>query len=63
MEITRLSPQEACRLLGCGYDWLMAMTRKGEIPFFSIGRRKFFTRQALTKWIQDQEKRSTQSGV
>lgn len=57
---TRMLPEEAARHLGCGYDKLMQMVRKKELPHYRIGRRVFFTRETLDLWIENQEKQSTQ---
>lgn len=57
---TRLNPIEATDFLGCGYDKLMQMARKGEIPCYRIGRRVFFTKEALAQWIESQERESVQ---
>jgi excisionase family DNA binding protein len=57
---TRMLPNEASKFLGCGYDKLMQMVRKKEIPHFRIGRRVFFTKEALNLWIENQEQQSIQ---
>ncbi|KUO72595.1 MAG: hypothetical protein APF81_13390 [Desulfosporosinus sp. BRH_c37] len=54
-------PEEAAQHLGCGYDKLLQMVRKKELPHYRIGRRVFFTRETLDLWIENQEKRSIQS--
>lgn len=55
---TRLLPQEAAKFLGCGYDKLMQMVRAKKIPHYRIGRRVFFTREALVEWIEEMERQS-----
>ena len=60
---SRLLPQEAAAYLGCGYDKLMQMTRRKEIPFYSIGKRKFFRKKTLDLWIENQERQSIQMEV
>lgn len=57
---TRLLPEEAAAFIGCGYDKLMKMVRKHEIPHFRIGRRVFFTRETLALWIENLERQSVQ---
>jgi excisionase family DNA binding protein len=57
---TRLLPREAAAFLGCSYDWLMKEVRRKQIPHYRIGRRVFFTREALTLWIENQERLSVQ---
>jgi excisionase family DNA binding protein len=56
--LTRLLPKEAADYVGCGYDKLMQMVRRGEIPHYRIGRRVFFTKEKLTLWIDNLEARS-----
>ncbi|NLA11611.1 MAG: helix-turn-helix domain-containing protein [Firmicutes bacterium] len=55
---TRLLPHEAAEFLGCGYDKLLQMCRRGLIPHYRIGRRVFFTKEKLVSWIDEQEERS-----
>lgn len=59
-ERIRLLPQEAAEYIGCGYDKLMQMVRKKEIPNYRIGRRVFFTKEGLDSWIDNLEKQSIQ---
>jgi len=60
---TRMLPQEAAAYLGCRYDKLMMMVRTGEIPHYRIGRRVFFTKEALSLWIENSERASLQAQV
>lgn len=60
---TRLMPQEAADHLGCKYDKLMQMVRLKQIPNYRIGRRVFFTKEALDLWIENQERQSIQPGA
>lgn len=57
---TRMLPLEAADFLGCKYDKLLQMVRRGELPHYRIGRRVFFTREGLIEWIEQQEKESVQ---
>lgn len=63
MERTKLLPAEAANFLGCGYDKLMQLVRLKQIPHYRIGRRVFFTKEALTLWIENQERQSMQKGL
>lgn len=58
---TRLLPQEAAAHIGCGYDKLLQMVRNKEVPHYRIGRRVFFTQEALDEWITELEKKSTKT--
>lgn len=62
IERTRMLPNEAAEYIGCGYDKLMQMVRKKEIPHYRIGRRVFFTKESLVFWIENQERQSVQQG-
>ena len=59
-EKTRLLPAEAANYIGCGYDKLMQLVRLKQIPHYRIGRRVFFTKEALSLWIENQERLSVQ---
>ena len=59
-EKTRLLPAEAANYIGCGYDKLMQLVRLKQIPHYRIGRRVFFTKEALTLWIENKERQSMQ---
>lgn len=56
--ITRLTPDEACAFLGCRYDFLLKEVRAGRVPHYRLGKRVMFTREALSAWIAEQEKKS-----
>lgn len=58
---TRLMPQEAANYIGCKYDKLMQMVRLKQVPHYRIGRRVFFTKEALDLWIENQERLSIQA--
>ena len=59
-EKTRLLPAEAANYIGCRYDKLMQLVRLKQIPHYRIGRRVFFTKEALSLWIENQERLSVQ---
>ncbi|HWQ40564.1 MAG TPA: excisionase family DNA-binding protein [Desulfosporosinus sp.] len=59
--MTRMLPGEAAEHLGCGYDKLLQMVRKKELPHYRIGRRVFFIKETLDLWIENQEKQSIQT--
>ena len=60
---TRLLPHEAAEYIGCSYDKLMQIVRLKQIPHYRIGRRVFFTKEALTLWIENQERLSVQREI
>ncbi len=60
MSKTRLLPEEAAAYIGIKYDKLLQMVRKREIVHYRIGRRVFFTKEALDLWIENMERRSLQ---
>jgi excisionase family DNA binding protein len=58
---TRMLPEEAAQHIGCGYDKLMQMVRKKEIPHYRIGRRVMFIKESLDLWIDNLERQSIQN--
>jgi excisionase family DNA binding protein len=51
-------PQEAADYIGCKYDKLMQMVRLKQIPHYRIGKRVFFTKESLEKWVEEMERKS-----
>lgn len=54
---TVFTPQEAVEFLGGGisYSTLMRECRRGGMPCFHVGKRVYFRRASLIKWIEQQE--------
>ena len=40
------------------YDQLLILTKKGQIPFVSLGGRRFYRRQTILTWLSNQEESS-----
>lgn len=59
---TGLTPAEAGQLVGCSAYTIKELAREKRIPFYRVGTRYMFTRSALMKWIEDQEKNNYKNG-
>lgn len=46
---------EAAEYLGVSKDTIYTMVRTDEIPHFRLRRRIFFSKEAIDKWIEEQE--------
>lgn len=60
---TGLTPEEAGELVGCSAYTIKELARGKRIPFYKVGARYMFTRSALMKWIENQEKQNYMEGV
>lgn len=40
------------------YDQLLILTKKGQIPFVFLGERRFYRRQTILDWLNQQEEES-----
>lgn len=40
------------------YDQLLILTKTGQIPFVTLGNRRFYRRQTIRDWFADMEKTS-----
>jgi excisionase family DNA binding protein len=47
-----MTVDEAAIFLSMGKDYIYRKTSNGEIPFFKKGKRCYFSRKDLTKWIK-----------
>lgn len=50
-----LNAEDACRALGVGRSTFWKLMKDGEIPFFSVGRRRLITRDALAQFVRRHE--------
>ena len=48
-----LKPAEAAGYIGCKYGMIMELVRQSRIPYYRIGRRVFFKKEALDKWVDE----------
>lgn len=53
-----MTAKEASDYLGCSDYTIKEKARLGEIPHYKVGNRYRFRREALEKWITDQESNS-----
>lgn len=50
-----VAPAEAARLLGCGRTTLYYLLGTGDLPSFTLGRRRLIRVAALEAWIATRE--------
>lgn len=50
-----VSPAEAARLIGCGRTMLYQLLAAGELPSFTLGRRRLIRVAALEEWLIGRE--------
>lgn len=67
VEKITMSAKEAAAYLGISYWLILEMTKRHKIPYIACGNRKLFRKEALDKWMEEQEKKtlgkSNQYGV
>lgn len=49
------SVDECAARLGCGRDLIYSETRTGRLPSFTVGSRRFISRNALEGWVAARE--------
>jgi excisionase family DNA binding protein len=59
---TRMLPADAADYLMISIDKLYQMCRMKQIPHYKIGSRYFFTEEAISEWIREQERKSISNG-
>jgi len=57
---TPMTAREACKLLGCSYEFLLKKCQAGKVPHFRVGNRYFFRATTIQKWLAEQEQKSLQ---
>jgi excisionase family DNA binding protein len=50
-----LTADEVAELLGMTTSWVYAASRKGELPTVKLGRYRRYRREAIERWIEEQE--------
>lgn len=53
-----MKAKDAAEYLGISYWLILEMTKQGKIPFIACGGRKLFRKEALDKWMEEQEQRA-----
>lgn len=56
-----MKAEDAAKYIGISYWLILEMTKRNEIPFIACGGRKLFRKEALDKWMEDEEKKSISS--
>ncbi|EMA6342214.1 excisionase family DNA-binding protein [Bacillus cytotoxicus] len=62
MEKCTLTAQEAATYLGVSIDLVYKQSTYGSMPCVRIGRRKLFRREALDRWLLQQELKCLEGG-
>jgi excisionase family DNA binding protein len=57
VERVTMSAKEAAAYLGISYWLILEMAKRHEIPYIACGSRKLFRKEALDKWMEEQEKK------
>ena len=55
MNNTILTPTELANYLRVSAQKIYSMTKAGEIPYFKIGKKIFYSKETIDIWIQNQE--------
>lgn len=56
-----MKAKDAADYLGISYWLILEMTKQGKIPFIACGGKKLFRKEALDKWMEQQEQRAIKS--
>lgn len=51
-----MTAEEVAELIGMRVDWVYAQSRKGLIPTVKLGRYRRYRREAIERWICEQER-------
>jgi excisionase family DNA binding protein len=50
-----LTASEVAEMLGVQTSWVYAASRRGELPTVKLGRYRRYRREAIERWIEEQE--------
>ena len=51
-----LTQEEARKFLGLGYHAFIQEVKSGSLPYFTIGKRRFFVKEELVKTLKERMK-------
>jgi excisionase family DNA binding protein len=54
-----VAPAEAARLIGCGRTTLYLLLSNGDLPSFTLGRRRLIRVSAIEAWLSARESNRT----
>lgn len=55
MKKITINAEEAAKYLGIDYRLLLRLARKNQVPHIIIGKRIFFRKETLDRWMERQE--------
>jgi len=58
-----MTANEAAQYLGISYWKLLDMAKKHEVPYIACGSRKLFRKEALDRWMEEQEKKALEKPI
>ena len=62
LERSTLKAREAAAYLGVSYWLLLEMAKRGEVPHIRAGRLVLFRKEALDRWMDEQERSNFREG-
>lgn len=51
-----MTAEQVAEMLGMRVDWVWEQSRKGRIPTVRLGRYRRYRREAIERWLADQER-------
>ncbi|WP_434642691.1 excisionase family DNA-binding protein [Thermoanaerobacterium thermosaccharolyticum] len=58
-----MTAKEAAQYLGVSYWLLLEMAKRHEVPYIACGSRKLFRKEALDRWMEEQEKKALEKPI
>lgn len=58
-----MTANEAAQYIGISYWKLLDMVKKHEVPYIACGSRKLFRKEALDRWMEEQEKKALEKPI
>jgi excisionase family DNA binding protein len=54
-----MTAEQVAELLGMDVEWVWKMSRRGEIPTITFGRFRRYRREAILRWLEELESRTS----
>jgi excisionase family DNA binding protein len=54
-----MNAEQVAELLGMDVEWVWKMSRRGEIPTITFGRFRRYRREAILRWLEELESRTS----
>jgi len=55
-----MNAEQVADLLGMDVEWVWKMSRRGQIPTITLGRSRRYRREAILRWLEEQESQPSQ---